>query len=436
MTEKNDASTDLTDEAEPSVVPGAEEPVETETPEYDVQADETETPEYDVQADPAAGADPAESESESEAGAVSAENWRPGGDVPAEVAAEHADPAEVDEAVVAADPEAEADAVAADDKDHLEPGELPVEPEVVIDDETMRRALEAILMVTDEPLPVLTLARAVGRPTADVAGALADLSEEYTEQGRGFDLREVAGGWRYYTREESAIYVERFVLDGQQSRLTQAALETLAVVAYKQPVSRARVSAIRGVNVDGVMRTLVTRGLVEEAGADTESQATLYRTSSYFLERMGMQSLDDLPELAPYLPEMDDVEDEMAAQDKAAQDKLDNLDREAAAADAPEPEAAEPNAVADIEASPEVAAAESEAEHSAEAGVPTAEAAETTEPAEAAEPAATEGEIEAGAVGEVGGDRGGVGAGEDAGEAFGTADAGERGSAWSNRTDD
>jgi segregation and condensation protein B len=202
------------------------------------------------------------------------------------------------------------------DEDHLPPGqtEVPVGDEVVIDDETMRRALEAILMVTDEPLPVLTLARAVGRPTGDVSAALAALSEEYTEQGRGFDLREVGGGWRYYTRVEAAPYVERFVLDGQQARLTQAALETLAVVAYKQPVSRARVSAIRGVNVDGVMRTLVARGLVEEAGADTESQATLYRTTSYFLERMGMQSLEDLPELAPYLPEMDDIEEELAAQ--------------------------------------------------------------------------------------------------------------------------
>lgn len=189
--------------------------------------------------------------------------------------------------------------------------EIPVESEEVVDDETMRRAIEAILMVSDEPLPALTLARAVGRATGDVSETLEALSAEYTEQGRGFDLREVAGGWRYYTREDAATYVERFVLDGQQARLTQAALETLAVVAYKQPVSRARVSAIRGVNVDGVMRTLVTRGLVEEAGTDTESQATLYRTTSYFLERMGMQSLDNLPELAPYLPDMDDIEDEL-----------------------------------------------------------------------------------------------------------------------------
>jgi segregation and condensation protein B len=222
--------------------------------------------------------------------------------------------------------------VVLEDEDHLAPGqtEMPVGDEIVIDDVTMRRALEAILMVTDEPLPVLTLARTVGRPTADVTAALAGLSDEYTEQGRGFDLREVGGGWRYYTREEAALYVERFVLDGQQARLTQAALETLAVVAYKQPVSRARVSAVRGVNVDGVMRTLISRGLVEEAGADTESQATLYRTTSYFLERMGMQSLDDLPELAPYLPEMDDMEEELAAHNNPHPDTTADADSEAA----------------------------------------------------------------------------------------------------------
>lgn len=190
--------------------------------------------------------------------------------------------------------------------------------EDAIDDVTMRRALEAILMVSDEPLPVLAMAKTVGRTVADVSAALVGLSGEYTEQGRGFDLREVGGGWRYYTREDTAQYVEGYVLEGQQARLTQAALETLAVVAYKQPVSRARVSAIRGVNVDGVMRTLISRGLLEEAGPDTESQSTLYRTTSYFLERMGMQSLDDLPELAPYLPEMDDMEEELAAQAAAS----------------------------------------------------------------------------------------------------------------------
>ncbi|MEX0429158.1 SMC-Scp complex subunit ScpB [Nocardioides sp. DS6] len=176
----------------------------------------------------------------------------------------------------------------------------------------LRPALEAVLMVADEPLAPASLASAVGHPVDAVVAALTDLAADYTEQGRGFELRSVAGGWRYYTREEYAAVVEGFVLEGQQARLTQAALETLAVVAYKQPVSRARVSAIRGVNVDGVMRTLLTRGLVEEAGQDAETGANLYRTTGYFLERIGVTSLDDLPELAPYLPEMDDLEDELS----------------------------------------------------------------------------------------------------------------------------
>ena len=176
----------------------------------------------------------------------------------------------------------------------------------------LRPALEAVLMVADQPLAPAALATAVGHPVAAVEEALAALAAEYTEQGRGFDLRNVAGGWRFYTREEYAAVVEGFVLEGQQARLTQAALETLAVVAYRQPVSRARVSAIRGVNVDGVMRTLLARGLVEEAGQDTETGAHLYRTTSYFLERIGVTGLDELPELAPYLPEMDDLEDELA----------------------------------------------------------------------------------------------------------------------------
>ena len=173
----------------------------------------------------------------------------------------------------------------------------------------LRPALEAVLMVADQPLDHVTLASAVGYPPGEVSAALAALAEEYAEQGRGFDLRNVAGGWRYYTREDYAGVVEKFVLDGQQARLTQAALETLAVVAYKQPVSRARVSAIRGVNVDGVMRTLVARGLVEEAGHDAETTATLYRTTGYFLERIGVASLEELPELAPFLPEVGELDD-------------------------------------------------------------------------------------------------------------------------------
>ncbi len=166
----------------------------------------------------------------------------------------------------------------------------------------LRAALEAVLLVVDEPVSEVTLAQVVERPTEEVATTLAALAAEYAEQGRGFDLRCVAGGWRLYTRADCAPYVERFVLDGQQARLTQAALETLAVVAYRQPVSRARVSAIRGVNVDGVMRTLVSRGLVEDAGVEESSGATLYRTTSYFLERLGLSSVEDLPPLAPHLP--------------------------------------------------------------------------------------------------------------------------------------
>ncbi|HEX7740105.1 MAG TPA: SMC-Scp complex subunit ScpB [Marmoricola sp.] len=172
----------------------------------------------------------------------------------------------------------------------------------------LRPALEAVLMVADQPLDETTLATVLGYPVPQVRDALAGLAAEYDEQGRGFDLRNVAGGWRFYTRDEYARVVEQFVLDGQQARLTQAALETLAVVAYRQPVSRARVSAIRGVNVDGVMRTLVNRGLVEEAGTDSETGAHLYRTTGYFLERIGVTSLEELPELAPFLPEMDDLD--------------------------------------------------------------------------------------------------------------------------------
>jgi segregation and condensation protein B len=173
----------------------------------------------------------------------------------------------------------------------------------------LRPALEAVLMVADQPLDHLTLASAVGHPAEEVRQALAGLAAEYAEQGRGFDLRNVAGGWRFYTRDEFAVVVEKFVLEGQQARLTQAALETLAVVAYRQPVSRARVSAIRGVNVDGVMRTLVSRGLIEEAGHDPETTATLYRTTGYFLERIGVTSLAELPELAPLLPDLTDMDD-------------------------------------------------------------------------------------------------------------------------------
>jgi segregation and condensation protein B len=185
-----------------------------------------------------------------------------------------------------------------------EPGEADAEPgEVSAPGPSLRMSLEAVLLVADEPVSTELLADVTRQPEAAVAVSLRDLAGEYTAQERGFDLREVAGGWRLYTRDECAAVVERFVTDGQEIRLTQAALETLAVVAYRQPVSRARVSAVRGVNCDGVMRTLVLRGLVEEAGSDPETGAILFQTTSYFLERLGLARLSDLPDLAPFLPD-------------------------------------------------------------------------------------------------------------------------------------
>src|SRR5450755_80275 len=176
----------------------------------------------------------------------------------------------------------------------------------------LRASLEAILLVADEPVPENVIAQVVERPTDEVSAALRELAESYVSDGRGFELSEIAGGWRFYTRAECASVVERFVRDGQEVRLTQAALETLAVVAYRQPVSRARVSAVRGVNCDGVMRTLTLRGLLEDAGTDPETGAILYRTTGYFLERLGLASLEELPDLAPFLPDsIEDVDDAM-----------------------------------------------------------------------------------------------------------------------------
>jgi segregation and condensation protein B len=172
-------------------------------------------------------------------------------------------------------------------------------------------ALEALLLLAAEPLTEFELAQAVGVPESVVAETLTELVAFYEETGRGFELRQVGGGWRYYTREEYADLITRYVVEGQQSKLSQAALETLAVVAYTQPISRSRVSAVRGVNVDGVMRTLMARGLIEEVGHDPESGAVLFATTSYFLERMGLNALEDLPPLAPQLPEVEELEAEL-----------------------------------------------------------------------------------------------------------------------------
>ncbi|GAA3232236.1 hypothetical protein GCM10017691_26690 [Pseudonocardia petroleophila] len=170
-------------------------------------------------------------------------------------------------------------------------------------------ALEALLLVVDAPTEAESLALALDQPVARVRSALVRLSRAYTEDGRGIDLRHVGGGWRFYTRETYAPYVERLLLDGQRAKLTRAALETLAVIAYRQPVTRARVSAVRGVNCDGVLRTLVSRGLVQEAGIDGATQGTLFRTTEMFLERLGLSSVEDLPPLAPLLPDVDSIDD-------------------------------------------------------------------------------------------------------------------------------
>jgi segregation and condensation protein B len=168
---------------------------------------------------------------------------------------------------------------------------------------SVRAALEAVLLVVDEPVAEVVLAQVLERPTEEIAALLRELATEYDDAGRGFELRCVAGGWRLYTRPDCAAYVERFVRDGQQARLTQAALETLSVVAYRQPVSRSRIAAIRGVNVDAVMRTLVSRGMVTEVDTEPGTGAILYGTTALFLERLGLAALDELPPLRDYLPD-------------------------------------------------------------------------------------------------------------------------------------
>lgn len=175
-----------------------------------------------------------------------------------------------------------------------------------VPDPETRKALEAILLVVEEPVDANTLAQVLEVATEDVVNTLRALRAEYVDAGRGFVLREVAGGWRLYTDPGAAAYVERFVLHGRSGKLSQAALETLAIVAYKQPVTRARVSEIRGVDADGAVRSLVTRGLIEEIGREpTPGQPLLYGTTSAFLERLGISDLSELPplpELAPSAP--------------------------------------------------------------------------------------------------------------------------------------
>src|SRR3954462_4161879 len=178
-----------------------------------------------------------------------------------------------------------------------------------LEESELGAALEALLLVVDTPVTVDQLAVATEQPAYRVAAKLASMAEELTARDSGIDLREAGGGWRMYTRARFAPYVERLLLDGSRSKLTRAALETLAVVAYRQPVTRARVSAVRGVNVDAVIRTLVARGLITEAGVDPDSGAATFATTEMFLERLGLSSLTDLPDLAPLLPDVDVIDD-------------------------------------------------------------------------------------------------------------------------------
>ena len=190
------------------------------------------------------------------------------------------------------------------------PGEPAEEPLRLLDPVELQGGLEALLFVMDDPVDDETLAAALRCPIDQVRTGLADLAADYDRRRSGLGLRQVGEGWRLYTREEHAPVVERYLIDGQRSRLTQAALETLAVIAYRQPVTRARISGIRGVGVDGVMRTLITRGLVHEVGTDPDSGGGLYATTPLFLERLGLTSLAELPDLAPFLPETASMLDE------------------------------------------------------------------------------------------------------------------------------
>lgn len=212
-----------------------------------------------------------------------------------------------------------------DPQDAAEPGESAPEEDVtndelvavaqpdsrpdVADDAVLEAVLEALLLVVDSPASEESLADAVEQPVDRVTEMLGSMATRFTERGSGIDLRRIGEGWRFYTRDSYAPFVEKLLLDGQRSKLTRAALETLAVIAYRQPVTRARVAAVRGVNVDGVIRTLLARGLIEETGTDSETGGTLYITTELFLERLGLSSLTDLPPIAPLLPEVDSIDD-------------------------------------------------------------------------------------------------------------------------------
>ncbi|MFW6599846.1 SMC-Scp complex subunit ScpB [Propionibacteriaceae bacterium Y2011] len=207
------------------------------------------------------------------------------------------------------------DAAAADEEAAVDEEATAVDEQAPLPSLTPQEAgpaLEALLLMAEEPMPAATMATALDVPIDVVVEGLQLLRDFYDETGRGFELRHLGGGWRYYTRSEHADVISAHVLSGQQAKLSQAGLETLAVIAYRQPISRARVSAVRGVNVDGVVRTLLARNLIAESGQDAETGAVLFVTTEHFLERMGLDSLADLPPLAPHLPEVSELEAELS----------------------------------------------------------------------------------------------------------------------------
>ncbi len=182
-----------------------------------------------------------------------------------------------------------------------------IEDTVELGAPSLAAALEALLLISEEPLTPLALAELVGKPQPEVEQQLLDLAEQYVSEGRGFELRDTDAGWRFYTSAQCQDLVTRFVTDGRQAKLSQAALETLAIVAYRQPVTRSQVGAVRGVNPDGVLKTLVARGLIVESAE--QDSITHFETTTYFLDRMGIASLAELPPIAEHLPDLDSLDD-------------------------------------------------------------------------------------------------------------------------------
>ena len=176
-------------------------------------------------------------------------------------------------------------------------------------DADLVRALEAIILVASDPVPLELLSQILQQPAEVVESLCASLASAYEEAGHGFQLVQIAGGYRYQSHPDVAAYVERFILDGQRARLSGAALETLAIVAYKQPLSRAQIASIRGVDPDGVLRTLQSRGYIDQIGRDPgPGQAVLWGTTPAFLEKLGINTVNDLPPIVEFLPGADIVE--------------------------------------------------------------------------------------------------------------------------------